>query len=209
MGRETRNRIIMAVIAIMMITSVTVAVVLSNAPEDQWLTFDDTTNPVAGIRTNYGTIYVELYPDDAPITVANFMRYVNDSFYNNLIFHRVIDGFMIQGGGFTENMVEKETYDPIKNEAGNGLGNDIYTIAMARTNVVDSATSQFFINVDSNSFLNHKDNTTNGYGYAVFGKVIYGQDIVMAISKVATHSVGSYDDVPINPVIIENVKMVQ
>lgn len=205
MGRETRNRIIMVVIAVMMITSVSAAVILTNVPKD---------NPVAEIITNKGTILVELYQDKAPITVENFIDYANENFYDGTIFHRVMaipnhsSDFMIQGGGFTENMTQKATRDPIKNEAGNGLSNEIYTIAMARTSVVDSATSQFYINVANNTFLDHKDNTQSGYGYCVFGKVISGFDVVMAIARVQTHTVGAYANVPVDTITIESIQII-
>ena len=153
--------------------------------------------------TNYGNIEIELYPNEAPATVANFLGYVNEGFYDGLIFHRVIDGFMIQGGGFDADMNQKQTKEPIKNEAGNGLKNEKYTVAMARTNVVDSATSQFFINVADNAFLDHKDNSASGYGYAVFGKVVSGMDVVDKIKGVETTTAGFYENVPKEAVIIE------
>jgi cyclophilin family peptidyl-prolyl cis-trans isomerase len=137
--------------------------------------------------------------------VENFLRYTDNDFYDGLIFHRVIDGFMIQGGGFNPDMVQQSTYDPIKNEATNGEANDRGTIAMARTNVVDSATSQFFINLEDNAFLNHTAETPRGYGYAVFGEVIEGMDVVDAIASVATGNVRGYGDVPNEPVIINSV----
>lgn len=155
--------------------------------------------------TSLGTIKVELYPDKAPITVENFLTYVNSHFYNGTIFHRVIPGFMIQGGGFTAEMEQKPTRAPIKNEAGNGLTNEAGTIAMARTNVVDSATGQFFINTVNNPFLNHKDDSPQGFGYAVFGKVIDGMDVVHKIEHVTTGNVGPFQDVPLKPVVIEKV----
>ncbi len=164
-------------------------------------------NPVAEINTNMGIIDVELNPKKAPITVKNFETYVNSGFYNGKIFHRVIDGFMIQGGGFDKNMVEAKTNVPIKNEATNGLANDKYTIAMARTSVVDSATAQFFINTNNNSFLNHTSNSPQGYGYAVFGRVIKGSDVVDKISKTKTGIVNGYQDVPLTNVVINNIKM--
>ncbi len=159
------------------------------------------------IKTSMGDILVELYPDKAPITVKNFLDYVNDGFYDNTIFHRVIDGFMIQGGGFEPGMVQKPTKAPIKNEANNGLSNLRGTIAMARTQVIDSATSQFFINLKDNTFLDHKDDSMQGYGYCVFGKVIKGMDVVDKIAKVQTHSVGYYQDVPVKDVVIEKVEV--
>ena len=141
--------------------------------------------PKVKIETNMGDIVVELNPAKAPKTVSNFLYYVKSGFYNNTIFHRVINGFMIQGGGHTADMQEKATTrKPVVNEAGNGLKNDAYTIAMARTSDPDSATSQFFINVANNDFLNHKNETPSGYGYAVFGKVVQGQDVVDRIKAV-------------------------
>lgn len=162
-------------------------------------------NPVVVMETNKGTIKIELWADEAPITVENFLRYTDGGFYDGLIFHRVIDGFMIQGGGFDPDMVQKSTFDPIKNEATNGESNDRGTLAMARTNVVDSATSQFFINLVDNDFLNHTSETPRGYGYAVFGEVIEGMDVVDTIAKVQTGNVRGYGDVPTEPVIINSV----
>ncbi len=162
-------------------------------------------NPVVIISTSMGDIEIELYPDKAPETVKNFLSYVNDRFYDGTIFHRVIPGFMIQGGGFTLDMKQKPTKAPIKNEANNGLKNDIGTIAMARTSVVDSATSQFFINLVDNNFLNHG---ARDFGYAVFGKVIRGMDVVHKIAGVKTSNRGSFQDVPIEPVVIESVRVV-
>jgi peptidyl-prolyl cis-trans isomerase A (cyclophilin A) len=150
-------------------------------------------------ETSMGNFEVELNQEKAPITVKNFLSYINEGYYNGLIFHRVMDGFMIQGGGFSSDMKEKQTNSPIKNEADNGLKNLKYTIAMARTGEVDSATSQFFINTADNSFLDHG---VRDFGYAVFGKVSSGQDIIDKIGKVKTHSVGYFDDVPISPIII-------
>ena len=158
------------------------------------------------IETSKGSMKLELYPDKAPVTVKNFLSYIDSGFYDGTIFHRVIPGFMVQGGGFEPGIAEKLTLEPIKNEAGNGLLNEKGTIAMARTNVVDSATSQFFINVADNAFLNHKDNTPQGYGYCVFGKVIEGMEVADAICTVNTHSSGYYDDVPVDDVIIISIK---
>lgn len=157
------------------------------------------------LHTNFGDIVVELDFERAPITANNFKQYAADNFYNGTIFHRVIDGFMIQGGGFDKNMQEKATRAPIINEADNGLTNDIYTLAMARTMDPDSASSQFFINVKDNSFLNHTAKTTQGWGYCVFGKVVEGTDVVDAIKSVPTTSHGFYQDVPVDPVLIERV----
>lgn len=162
-------------------------------------------NPVVEMTTNMGKIVIELNAEKAPKTVENFLSYVKSGFYNGTIFHRVIDGFMIQGGGFTKDMKEKDTKAPIKNEADNGLGNEVGTIAMARTQDPDSASAQFFINVTYNQMLNHRSKTTAGWGYAVFGKVIEGMDVVNKIKSVKTASKGMYDDVPVEPVIIEKV----
>jgi cyclophilin family peptidyl-prolyl cis-trans isomerase len=159
-------------------------------------------NPVVVLETSKGNIEIELYPDKAPITVQNFLWYVDNKFFDGLIFHRVIDGFMIQGGGFTPDMTQKEGKPPIDNEAGNGLTNDKYTIAMARTNAVHSATSQFFINTADNAFLNHTDNTQRGFGYCVFGKVVEGKDVVDAIGKVKTGTKAGMNDVPVETVTI-------
>lgn len=161
-------------------------------------------NPVVAMDTSMGMIEIELYADKAPETVKNFLQYVDQDFYSGTIFHRVIDGFMIQGGGFTEQMVQKPTQAPIKNEATNGLKNERGTIAMARTMVVDSATSQFFINVKDNPFLNHVDK--NQYGYAVFGKVISGMDVVDKIKAVPTTFKAGHENVPVTPVVIKSIK---
>ena len=161
---------------------------------------------VVVMKTSLGEIKIELDEEKAPITVKNFLSYVDDGFYDGTIFHRVIDGFMIQGGGFTVEMNQKSTKPPIKNEAGNGLKNLRGTITMARTSVVDSATSQFFINVVDNGFLNHRDTTTGGYGYTVFGHVIEGMDVVDGIKKVPTTTQKGMRDVPSKPVVIESVR---
>ncbi len=158
--------------------------------------------------TNFGDFTLELNAEKAPVTVANFLQYVESGFYENVIFHRVIDGFMIQGGGFDLNMKQKATEAEIKNEANNGLANDKYTIAMARTSVPDSASSQFFINAADNDFLNHTAPTSSGWGYCVFGKVIEGTDVVDKIIKVKTTSKAGHRDVPIEPVIIEKASIV-
>lgn len=158
-------------------------------------------NPVVLIKTSKGDIKVELYKEKAPISVENFLSYVNDGYYSGTIFHRVIKNFMIQGGGFTADMKQKPTKDPIKNEAKNGLSNSKGTLAMARTAVVDSATSQFFINHADNKFLDHG---TRDYGYAVFGKVIEGMDVVDKIAIVPT----GHQDVPTETVTIESITLV-
>lgn len=159
------------------------------------------------MMTNKGEIILELYPEKAPETVKNFVNYVENGFYDGLIFHRVIPGFMIQGGGFDKDMTQKETDAPIKNEADNGLENTIGTIAMARTNDPNSATSQFFINTANNNFLDFKSATAQGYGYAVFGKVIEGMDAVNAIEKVETTTKGFHQNVPVDAMLIEAVKI--
>ena len=155
------------------------------------------------ISTNLGNIVLELDADKAPITVKNFLSYAKSGYYNDTIFHRVIDGFMIQGGGFEASMKQKPTENPIKNEASNGLKNNKYTIAMARTSIPDSATSQFFINANNNDFLNYPGQ--DGWGYCVFGKVTDGKDVVDKIQKVATGNSGGHQDVPREPIIILNV----
>jgi len=159
------------------------------------------------LNTNKGTITLELDADKAPETVANFMQYAKDGFYDGTIFHRVIDGFMIQGGGMQPGMVEKSTNAPIKNEADNGLKNERGTIAMARTPDPHSATAQFFINVNDNHFLNFSAPTEQGFGYCVFGKVTDGMDVVDTIKGVATGNNGYHQDVPTEDVIIESVEI--
>ena len=160
------------------------------------------------VSTSLGDIKIELNQEKAPITVKNFLDYVNDKFYDGTIFHRVIGGFMIQGGGFTSDMTQKPTKAQIKNEAGNGLKNDVGTIAMARTNVVDSATAQFFINVKDNAFLNHTNESQQGFGYAVFGKVVEGTEVVDKIRGVPTGNSGGHQDVPRTAVVIEKAERV-
>ncbi len=159
--------------------------------------------------TNQGTIMLELDADAAPSTVANFLTYAKEGFYDGTIFHRVISNFMIQGGGFTEDMDQKTVHDPIKNEANNGLKNDNGTVAMARTGDPHSATAQFFINVKDNDFLNFSSETSQGWGYAVFGKVTEGMDIVEKIKATPTTTKGPYQDVPEEAVIIEKVTIVE
>jgi peptidyl-prolyl cis-trans isomerase B (cyclophilin B) len=167
----------------------------------------ETQNPIVTMATNKGIIRIELNAEKSPITTKNFLEYVNDGFYDGLIFHRVIPGFMIQGGGFDPQMKQKGTKAPIKNEAGNGLKNQTGSIAMARTNVVDSATAQFFINVKDNEFLNHKNTSADGFGYAVFGQVIEGMDVVRTIEKVKTGSHGGHENVPVEAVVINSVRV--
>lgn len=160
------------------------------------------------LHTKHGVISIELDAAKAPDTVANFIQYVKDGHYSNTIFHRVIDGFMIQGGGFEPGMKQKPTREPVQNEANNGLKNDIYTIAMARTSAPHSASAQFFINVGDNDFLNHTAPTPQGWGYCVFGKVVDGTDVVDRIRKVKTGSKGGHQDVPVEDVIIEKAEVV-
>jgi peptidyl-prolyl cis-trans isomerase B (cyclophilin B) len=157
------------------------------------------------LHTNYGDIELELNFDKAPLSAANFQQYAKDGFYNGTIFHRIINNFMIQGGGFTEAMAPKVTRDAITNEADNGLKNDKGTVAMARTSDPHSATAQFFINIADNDFLNHTGKTSKGWGYAVFGKVIKGMEVVNKIKIVKTGSAGHHQDVPIEAVVIERV----
>jgi peptidyl-prolyl cis-trans isomerase B (cyclophilin B) len=157
------------------------------------------------METAEGEILIELYEDKAPKTVENFLRYVDEKFYEGTIFHRVINNFMIQGGGFDFSMQQKETHDPVENEADNGLKNELGTLAMARTMDPHSATAQFFINVKDNSFLNHTAKSMEGWGYCVFGKVVDGMDVVEKIKKVRTGSYGPMDDVPKEPISIISV----
>ena len=161
------------------------------------------------LHTNFGDIHLELYPEKAPKTVKNFMQYAKDGFYNKTIFHRVIDGFMIQGGGFGSDMAEMSpSLGKIENEAKNSLSNQKGTIAMARTNAPHSAQSQFFINLSNNGFLDHKSESTEGWGYCVFGKVTQGMEIVEKIGKADTGSRGYHDDVPLEEVTIERVEII-
>ena len=159
------------------------------------------------LHTNHGVITLELDAEKAPVTVANFLAYVEAGHYNNTVFHRVIDGFMIQGGGFEPGMNQKPTGEQIKNEADNGLKNERGTIAMARTQAPHSATAQFFINVADNDFLNHRSPDLQGWGYCVFGKVSEGMDVVDKIAKVPTGNRGMHQNVPIEPVVILTVKI--
>lgn len=161
------------------------------------------------LHTNFGVIEIELDAAKAPVTVANFLQYANSGFFDGTIFHRVISGFMIQGGGFTEQMQQKNTQPAIKIEADNGLPNNRYTVAMARTSIPDSATSQFFINVADNDFLNFKSPTPQGWGYCVFGKVVAGTEVVDKIAQVRTSSKMGHQDVPVEAVIIERAEVVE
>jgi len=165
--------------------------------------------PQVALHTNQGDIVLELDDARAPSTVANFLQYVRDGHYNGTVFHRVIGDFMIQGGGFTADMSEKPARAPIGNEADNGLKNDAYTIAMARTSDPHSAAAQFFINVKDNASLNHRDSTPRGWGYAVFGKVIKGRDVVDKIKLVPTTTRGPYQNVPVQPVVIDKAEVLK
>jgi peptidyl-prolyl cis-trans isomerase B (cyclophilin B) len=160
------------------------------------------------LHTSLGTIALELDEAKAPETVRNFLEYVNSGFYNNTVFHRVIDGFMIQGGGFEAGLKQKGTREPIRNEAANGLSNAQYTVAMARTADPHSASSQFFINVNNNDFLDHSAPNPKGWGYCVFGRVVEGKDVVDQIKKVKTASRGMHDDVPVEDVVIKKAEVV-
>ena len=163
------------------------------------------SNPVVVMETSLGSMTIELFRDKAPITVENFVTYANDGFFDGTVFHRVIQTFMLQGGGLTPNLREKTTRDPIKNEATNGLNNKRGTITMARTPVVDSATAQFFINTLDNVSLDHRSTDPQGYGYAVFGRVTDGLDVVDKIAAVATTRQGPHENVPVDPVLITSV----
>ena len=169
---------------------------------------DADANPQVRIITNAGDITVELYPDEAPLTVANFLSYVDSGFYAGTVFHRVIPNFMIQGGGFTRELAEKPASEPVKNESRNHLHNERGSIAMARTDDPDSAGAQFFINVRANLTLDF-NYVTRKPGYTVFGRVIDGMDVVDGISLVNTQSVGQLDDVPLNPIVIESIQRVE
>lgn len=164
-------------------------------------------NPTILLETTSGDVLVELFADNAPNTVENFLKYVNEGFYANTIFHRVIKGFMVQGGGMTMRMEEKTTHTPIENEAANGLKNTRGTIAMARTRDPHSATAQFFINTVDNSFLDHTAPTTDGYGYCVFGQVIEGMDTVDKMEKVKTKNAGVHSDVPVDMILITSASV--
>lgn len=166
------------------------------------------TGNIVLIKTSKGDIKVELFADKAPETVKNFLQYVDDKHYDGTIFHRVMNDFMIQGGGFTKDMVQKPCRPPVRNEADNGVLNARGTLAMARTDIVDSATSQFFINVIDNAFLNFRSRTQSGFGYCVFGKVIEGMDVVDSIKTVPTGSKGPHQNVPVTPVEIISVTRV-
>ena len=166
-------------------------------------------NPMVKMTTNFGVIEIELFTNEAPSTTSNFMQYVNEGHFDGLIFHRVIPNFVIQGGGFEPGMKQKPTNSPIQNEADNGLKNERGTLSMARTSDPHSATSQFFINLKDNDFLDHKAKNSNDWGYAVFAKVVSGMDVVDAISQTPTGKVGGHSDVPVEDVVIEKAEQVQ
>jgi len=166
-------------------------------------------NPQVLLETSMGNITIELFKEKAPITVRNFLGYVKDGFYDGLIFHRVIKDFMVQGGGMSESLEQKKPKFAIKNEAANGLSNTRGTLAMARTNVVDSATSQFFINTVDNLFLNHKGKQPDSFGYCVFGQVLEGMDVVDQIRAVKTGNKNGHSDVPVEPVFIKSAKLIE
>lgn len=161
------------------------------------------------LTTSLGDIIIQLNPEKAPVTTANFLTYVNEGFYSGTIFHRIISGFMAQGGGFDTSFNQKATHAPIKNEADNGLSNKRGTIAMARTNIPDSATAQFFINYKDNSFLNHTSPTPSGWGYAVFGEVVEGMEVVDEMAKQPTGNRGGHQDVPKTDIVIEKAEVIK
>jgi cyclophilin family peptidyl-prolyl cis-trans isomerase len=179
------------------------------SPASETAVTENAARPVVVIETSKGAIRAELWPDAAPKTVANFLQYVEDGHYDGLIFHRVIPDFMIQGGGFDPALSKKPTRDPIKNEARADVPNARGTLAMARTPIVDSATAQFFINVADNAFLNHEDDTVQGYGYCVFGRVTDGMDVVDEIVGVKTGTRNGMQDVPVEPVVIESIRVAE
>jgi cyclophilin family peptidyl-prolyl cis-trans isomerase len=178
---------------------------LSSNKDMETMKNSNVEKPIVVMKTSMGDIKIELYPDKAPLSVQNFLQYVKTGHYDHTIFHRVIDNFMVQGGGFTANLTQKNTMPPVKNEASNGLKNTRGTVAMARTQEVNSATAQFFINVSDNTFLNYKSENPAEYGYCVFGKVIEGMDVVDKIKSVDTTSQGPYRDIPVNPIEIISV----
>jgi cyclophilin family peptidyl-prolyl cis-trans isomerase len=167
------------------------------------------SNPKVELKTSQGTVVIDLYPENAPKTVENFLQYVKEGFYEGTVFHRVIPGFMVQGGGFTRNLQQKPTRAAIRNEAGNGLRNAVGTVAMARTKDPHSATAQFFINVADNDFLDFKSPDENGYGYTVFGRVSAGMDVVQKMLQAPTATVGPHQNVPRTPIIIESARLIE
>ena len=200
MGRQDAGHIIAMVATRTFLATLTLLASLSAAA----------ANPQVELKTSMGTVVIELYPDKAPLTVDNFLQYVKDHHYDGTVFHRVIPGFMIQGGGFGPDFSEKPVRKPVRNEAANGLRNEAGTIAMARTPDPHSATAQFFINVANNEFLNFRFPTQEGYGYCVFGKVVKGMDVVARIVKVQTGpGPAGHRDVPVKPVLIESVRLIE
>jgi len=193
-------------LAVAVIVAVAVLLIISPGLADKKTA--EKSNPVVLMETTLGPIKIELSHEKAPITAENFLRYVDEGFYDGTAFHRVIKGFMVQGGGLTADMERKKTHQPIKNEASPQLKNDRGTIAMARTAEIHSATSQFFINLVDNTFLNQRDKTARGYGYCVFGRVTECMDVVDKIGTVKTTTRGPYKDVPVTPVIIKTVRRV-
>ncbi len=198
--RQILKRLAFAILA-------TICVTTASAEQQPDLTNTQDKNTMVILSTSLGDITLELDAEKAPHSVKNFLEYANAGFYDGTIFHRVIPGFMVQGGGFNEEMNQKETNAPVPNEAENGLTNDKYTVAMARTPDPHSATSQFFINSSDNAFLNFKSATPDGYGYTVFGKVVKGEEVVDAIEQVRTGQVGPHGDVPLEPVVIKSAKV--
>ena len=189
------------IVSMMLLLTATLSIATENKMSD--------TPSKVKLTTSLGEIIIQLNPEKAPISSANFLTYVNEGFYNKTIFHRVIPGFMAQGGGFDADLHQKAGHDPIKNEADNGLTNKRGTLAMARTNVPDSASSQFFINYKDNASLNYTSSTSSGWGYAVFGEVIEGMDIVDAMAKQPTGNRGGYQDVPQTNIILEKAEVIK
>jgi len=183
-------------------------VFLSNTGMSASVASDNRSSPMVKFQTSLGDILIELYPDDAPVTVENFVTYVESGFYDGTIFHRVIPGFVVQGGGMQPGMQQKSTREPITNEADNNLNNLAGTLSMARTNEPHSATSQFFINLKNNDFLDHRGKTPQGWGYAVFGKVVEGMSVVEKMAAVKTTSFGPYSDVPAEDIVLIKAEVV-
>jgi peptidyl-prolyl cis-trans isomerase B (cyclophilin B) len=191
------------------LSSLALIVTLTALPVvSSWAAANTSKKPMVKFQTTHGDFVIELDPEKAPVSAANFLQYVKDGHYDNTIFHRVIGNFMIQGGGFETGMKQKPTRAPIKNEADNGLKNDKYTVAMARTNDPQSATAQFFINVADNAFLNFTSPTPSGWGYAVIGKIVQGTEVIDAIKAVKTGSKGPFQDVPAEDVIIKKAEVI-
>jgi len=208
--RATRRT---ALLAALLLLPAVAAIAATPTPDTATATATERTdtmsNPRVELQTSKGTIVVELYAEEAPKTVENFLAYVRSGHYDGTIFHRVIPNFMIQGGGFTADMSQKPTREPIQNEADNGLKNEVGTLAMARTSQPHSASAQFFINTADNAFLNHRSKDAQGWGYAVFGKVVEGMDVVRAIESVPTTNRGGNQNVPVEPVVIEKATVVE